>query len=594
MNNLSELAPDRSPRDATAGSDQDQGQQESIEVSVEKTTQEAQRPVRRVCNTCRRRKVGCDKKQPCHNCERTNTECVYPTIQKPTSLPPEDSELWNEVRNLVPILKTLVNQMQDDTGSAGFEALSRNATETAMEPRGPQSPATGSRPSNAYGNSPSWQDHGDNQDATPLAHEANMNMTSTMIPIPASSGSEIAASLDQSRRLNDQLALQTDGDSNLFDSGSPSSSIASSWSPYGAGAGRLVRDLGRHKYIRGRFWEFLHNASETDDEDESSDESEEGDEDGSYSCPPETSTAHALLFNSLTPTPVIRSFHLPESQHLQAWQLYKQNVHPMTPILHIPTIEPTILAVARNSRGLIPPIEALTMVMHFAAVSSLRELDVLQVFGSPRSQLMPALRNAAEVALSRANILDTGDLMTLQAFIIFIFVLRSTDPTKSWTLSGLAIRILQSAGMHRDGDHLELDLFEAEMRRRLWWGLSSLDVPTSEDHSCSSTILEIGNSDTRIPLNVDDAQLYPEMTTYPAEFRGFTDMSLLVARSMSTDIWRTMYDTRRVDPLTSRNFASMTLNEKEKWVDKQYQNIKKDFRGWGDKLIALLVLPSLR
>lgn len=229
--------------------------------------------------------------------------------------------------------------------------------------------------------------------------------------------------------------------------------------------------------------------SETEDEDELSDESEEEDENGVYPCPSETSTTHALLFNSLVPTSALRSFQFSESQHFQAWQLYKQNVHPMSPILHIPTTESIILAVARNPRGLTPAVEALTAVVHFAAISCLNQnVDVSQVFGSPRSQLMPALRSAAELALARANVLDTGDLMTLQAFVIFIFVLRPTDPTKSWTLSGLAIRILQSAGMHRDGDHLDLDLFEAEMRRRLWWGLSSLDVPAAEDHSCSSNM----------------------------------------------------------------------------------------------------------
>ncbi|KAH8753301.1 hypothetical protein F5883DRAFT_380150, partial [Diaporthe sp. PMI_573] len=95
------------------------------------------------------------------------------------------------------------------------------------------------------------------------------------------------------------------------------------------------------------------------------------------------------------------------------------------------------------------------------------------------------------------------------------------DPTYSWNATDLAIRLAQALGMHRDGSALGLSPFDAEIRRRLWWGICILDTPASEDHSCSPGL----SSDSRPPLNVNDADLHPGMTEYSTESLGMTDMS---------------------------------------------------------------------
>lgn len=91
--------------------------------------------------------------------------------------------------------------------------------------------------------------------------------------------------------------------------------------------------------------------------------------------------------------------------------------------------------------------------------------------------------------------------------------------------------------------------------------------------------MELSSSDSRPPLNVNDADLHPGMTEYPSESNGITDMSFTAVRCWASSIWRIMIDTRRVDPDTGRSFESMSVEEKQAWVDDQRDKIVARFSG---------------
>jgi hypothetical protein len=44
-----------------------------------------------------------------------------------------------------------------------------------------------------------------------------------------------------------------------------------------------------------------------------------------------------------------------------------------------------------------------------------------------------------------------------------------------WTMIGLAIRIAEAMGLHRDGEIFPLPALETKLRRRLWWQIYMLD-----------------------------------------------------------------------------------------------------------------------
>jgi hypothetical protein len=97
-----------------------------------------------------------------------------------------------------------------------------------------------------------------------------------------------------------------------------------------------------------------------------------------------------------------------------------------------------------------------------------------------------------------------------------------------WVSCGIAIRLAQSIGLHRDGATMGLPVLATEVRRRLYWEIKMLDVGCAED--CGFLPTHIFGADTKIPINCNDADLHPGDTIPPPEREGFTDMTYVMIR----------------------------------------------------------------
>ena len=97
-------------------------------------------------------------------------------------------------------------------------------------------------------------------------------------------------------------------------------------------------------------------------------------------------------------------------------------------------------------------------------------------------------------------------------------------------LTGVAVRIALRIGLHRDGALLGLPPFESEMRRRLWWQTIILDNRNAEIVG-ARFLKATPQSDTQIPLNCNDSDLWPGMPEPPKERLGASDMLFCSARS---------------------------------------------------------------
>lgn len=98
-----------------------------------------------------------------------------------------------------------------------------------------------------------------------------------------------------------------------------------------------------------------------------------------------------------------------------------------------------------------------------------------------------------------------------------------------FVLSGVAIRLARKMGLHRDGTFLGLSPFETEMRRRLWWHLVHVDFRTA-DVLGTRPSLDLSCGDTKMPLNVDDEDLHPDMVDPPPERNGITSIAFCLIR----------------------------------------------------------------
>lgn len=147
-------------------------------------------------------------------------------------------------------------------------------------------------------------------------------------------------------------------------------------------------------------------------------------------------------------------------------------------------------------------------------------------FGFTKTELNMKYRLGLEHALAKADFLNVPDLVLVQAFTIFLFLVRRHDsPRFVWMMTGLAIRMGQALGLHRDGAHFgHLTPYEVEMRRRVWWSLCMLDMRASEDQGMDYTI-SLESYDTKLPLSINDADIEPKTTQTPTERGGITDMT---------------------------------------------------------------------
>jgi hypothetical protein len=77
-------------------------------------------------------------------------------------------------------------------------------------------------------------------------------------------------------------------------------------------------------------------------------------------------------------------------------------------------------------------------------------------------------------------------------------------------------------GLDREKPPQKLSFFEIEMRIRLWWQIRGLDARARHQLSLCHPSLDSGN--VRLPLNVNDSELHPNMAEAPTVHTGTTEM----------------------------------------------------------------------
>lgn len=199
-------------------------------------------------------------------------------------------------------------------------------------------------------------------------------------------------------------------------------------------------------------------------------------------------------------------------------------------------------------------------------------------FQIDRQKLVTQYRFALEQALAKAEFITSTELVVLQAFILFLVLVRRHDDTRfSWTLTGLAIRMGQSMGLHRDGTSFTgLTPLEVEMRRRLFWALCILDLRSAEDQGTDLSIVD-RTFDTQLPLNINDTDLSEEMSEIPHPRQGATDMTLSLIRYEICALARRLYVVSSASAASCPQDAAISLEERESMVRSIYENVEEKY-----------------
>jgi hypothetical protein len=488
----------------------------------------------RSCVTCRKRKVKCDKVHPCSNCNRAHIECVFPA---PGRAPRKvrkvgegrDKELLERLRRLEGVVKGLGVEVPEKEGESQPGAEASQGEPVA------EVPAT-----NGISNS-----------------TAERGWSNPFYEV------------DHAERTQWVDERQKGELENRF--------------------GRLVVNDGKSRYVNNSFWASLSN--EVEDLKGILNQSSEEEEDVSS---PNSNQAGVMgsqqgwIFAYNSNNVDMLSLHPLPGQIRTYWAIYKDRVDPLVKVLHIPTIETTVLQAASHLANLSKGFEALLFAIYYGAVTSLSPEDCQAKLNEDKTVLLSRYRFAIEQALARANFLTTEETIVLQAFVIFLICLRrNNDARVIWTLTGLVVRIAQTIGVHRDGSHFNLPPFEVEMRRRLWWQVCILDTRASEDHGCDPTIIE-QSFDTKMPLNVNDVDISPDMTEFPPERQGCTDITFCLIRFEVANTFRRInYIPPGPSKASAEYSTNVTLQDKEKWITECHKRLEERYLKHCDMSVPL-------
>ncbi|CAM1508626.1 Fc.00g054740.m01.CDS01 [Cosmosporella sp. VM-42] len=282
-----------------------------------------------------------------------------------------------------------------------------------------------------------------------------------------------------------------------------------------ASKAQVIQGPGRSKFVDNILWarmvEEFHDPE--DALGDSSDDLEASDDDFGF-----------VLSNHPRPNTKLR--HPPLEGIRQLWQIFVENIDPLTKVIHVPTLRSAIEKAARDIEAIPRTFEALMFAIYSAAVMSMTDDDCKQKLFEPRKVLLSRYISATKVALSRAKFMGTTSLVILQALVIHLIAVRDVyEPRVVWSLTGVAVRIAQGMGLERDGVHLSVPPFETEMRRRIWWQLKMHDFRTAELCGVGKfQDLHTGAECTNWPTSINDDQLHPGMTSLMPETNKLTDV----------------------------------------------------------------------
>ncbi|KAJ5377662.1 uncharacterized protein N7496_005071 [Penicillium cataractarum] len=362
---------------------------------------------------------------------------------------------------------------------------------------------------------------------------------------------------------------------------SPARNMSNGTETSRSGSGRMIMREGNSVYLD----KLLPDAAEVlgDAADDNSDNASQ-DEDNVSSMLLSHGTREGLA--ELHPNPL----HI-----FKLWQTFLERVNPLTKIVHAPTVQQQILEAMSDLKQVSKDFEALMFSIYCISLISLQAGDVEKAFGESKKKLLSRCRRGAQQAFRNASFLRTSSTVVLQAFILYLLSMRAfSDPHTIWSLSGVALRMAQRIGIHRDGSGHGLSIFETEMRRRIWFQLMILDATSAQFCGVAAGPF-VDSADTRPPMNANDSDLDPRMTEPACEKEGPSEMIFCLARS-EFGKWLRRWNTNTGgsgSPWAFLSSSTLSLSEKDRCIDELEDIMEQKFLKYCDQSIPLHLATTM-
>ncbi|KAK2614458.1 hypothetical protein N8I77_001281 [Diaporthe amygdali] len=237
----------------------------------------------------------------------------------------------------------------------------------------------------------------------------------------------------------------------------------------------------------------------------------------------------ALLFSAFRNVVDLRELHPPPMQAFMLWQAFLQNVNPMSKVIHAPSVQPIIIEASKDFDTVPKPSVALLFAIYAAAIMSLKEEDCQTQFDAQKSLLLTRYFSACQQALAAASFMKSRNLVTLQAFVIFLLPARQIyDEQTFWLLAGVAMRLGLRLTGKTASDSPSDSVYMSQLRRRLWRQIVWIDGRSHHHIGLRPAFHDIGTFP--LPENLNDVDLNPHMEEMPLIHKGPTEMTFCLCR----------------------------------------------------------------
>ncbi|CAM1508012.1 Fc.00g048600.m01.CDS01 [Cosmosporella sp. VM-42] len=261
--------------------------------------------------------------------------------------------------------------------------------------------------------------------------------------------------------------------------------------------------------------------------------------------------AVGLVFAAQCLSSDLPRLHPPMSQIFHLWQIFVDNVHPLLQIIHLPSLQAKILGAMADLSSASLEMHALLLSIYAIAITAMTDEDCMSSMKENRPEIVSSYCAAAQCALHRANFMHSSDLVVLQAFVLYLFAVRSLVNQKSFPcLTGIAQRIARRNGLNRNRPSRDRELtpFDEEMERRVWWQVDLLDTRAAVLSGVGLAMIDPSPGQNILPpLNVNESELSPGMGVLPEARPWATDAIFVQVRCHVDEffwqIWHRTSDT---------------------------------------------------
>ena len=190
-----------------------------------------------------------------------------------------------------------------------------------------------------------------------------------------------------------------------------------------------------------------------------------------------------------------------------------------------------LIGVNHFRRGILNSVsefEYFLFAIYALALLSIKDEAVLLHVGQDRRTLLARYKSIIEDGLSRFKVTTTHSLSVLRLFVIYITIIFWTgEMLQASSLLGLAVRIAQRMGYHKDPSDFKIPPWDQEIRRRVWHHIILLDTWSAESHGLEM-VVPYKRVNVALPHSSNDAawDLSEFASSPPYAANGsFTDMT---------------------------------------------------------------------